>query len=646
MESGQEMADIESALQQANPMALGLALVYVTGDLDLLKQLESAEVGRSDKWADLPAQVASSLHQRAVETLSSLGTERLSGPKVGMDVLRRMIRMATGSDLSDDYCSMLMEQAALRVSSAAVEARAAHPSDKLADFRVVVIGAGMSGICAAIELKREGIPFTVFEKNETVGGTWHENAYPGCGVDTPSFFYSYSFEQNPNWSYYFSKREEIQEYFEFCARKYGIDECIQFKSEVSDAVFREAQQIWEVTVRTPAGRKVVRANAVITAVGQLNKPAIPQLPGLDTFAGPAMHTAEWDPSVDVAGKRVAIIGTGASAMQVGPTIAPHVGKLTIYQRSPHWILANPYYHKEILAPQKWLQGNLPSYLQWLRIQMIWSYGDAVYPAVQVDPDWKTPDVSLNAVSERYRQNMLRHLEQELSDRPDLIAKTAPGYPPYGKRVLLDNHWFRMLKRDNVELVTSDIEYIKPHAIVTKDGVEHPADQIVFATGFQASRMLWPVNFQGRDGISLQQLWGEDNPRAYLGISIPRFPNLFLLYGPNTNLAFGGSAIFHSECQVRYAVCCIRALIDNNWRSIECKRGVHDAYNAKVDQMHERMVWARKDVSNWYRNRHGRVTTNSPWRLFDYWRMTREPNFDDYTVQKKPVEEPAAVMDKT
>jgi 4-hydroxyacetophenone monooxygenase len=249
----------------------------------------------------------------------------------------------------------------------------------------------------------------------------------------------------------------------------------------------------------------------------------------------------------------------------------------------------------------------------------------------VDPSWPHPERSVNALNEAQRRLFTAYLEQQVGDRPDLLAKVIPSYPPFGKRMLQDNgSWLGALKRENVELVTAGIREITRAAVLDEAGRRHPVDVIVFATGFHANRFLWPMEIKGRDGVRLRERWGEE-PRAYLGITVPRFPNLFCLYGPATNLAHAGSIIFHSECQVRYVMGCLKALIENGKHALECREEVHDTFNAKLDETLSKLVWSHPGVNSWYKNSRGRVTTTSPWRLVDYWRWTREPDLRDYHV---------------
>jgi 4-hydroxyacetophenone monooxygenase len=386
-----------------------------------------------------------------------------------------------------------------------------------------------------------------------------------------------------------------------------------------------------------------------TAVGQLNRPAIPRIDGLERFRGPVFHTARWDRSIKLKGKRVAMIGTGASGMQTGPSIAPEVAHLTVFQRTPHWAMNNPNYHKEVNPGTIWTLEHIPYYAQWMRFQLFWASSDGFHASLQVDPEWPMPDCSLNEANHKMRELIIDYVRKELEDDKELLAKVIPSYPPYGKRMLRDNYWYRMLKRPNVELVTGRISHITEDAIVTEDGASHPADVIILATGFPASKMLWPMEIKGRNGRTIRDIWGDDDPRAYLGITVPGFPNLFVTYGPNTNLAHGGSIIFHLECQVRYILQAVREMIEQGYATLEVRPDVHDGYNKLVDEKCRNMVWAHPGVTSWYKNRHNRVTVTSPWRLLDYWRLTRHFVPEDYRASRPghgaliPGQEAAAVL---
>jgi 4-hydroxyacetophenone monooxygenase len=474
----------------------------------------------------------------------------------------------------------------------------------------------------------------VFDKNADVGGTWFENTYPDLRVDVPNHFYSYSFRPNPDWSHYYARQHELFDYIAECAEEHGVLRHVRFGTEVVSAAFDEDRGTWAVSLRdargTPEGRGSGGTSEVqVSAVGMLNRPAIPDIDGLDTFAGPSFHSSRWDHDVDLHAKRIAVVGTGASAMQFVPAVAPEAEHVTIFQRSRHWVTPNPDYHRPVTDPERWLFRNVPHYLSWYRVLQFWNSADRMYPAFRVDPEWPDQDVSISRQNDKLRRVMTAHVERELASRPELVDAVLPDYPALGKRMLQDNGWFRTLLRDDVDLVNERVVKVEPDAVVTESGARHDVDVLVLGTGFHPNKYLWPMTITGRDGRLLHEEWGED-PRAHVGITVPGFPNLFCLYGPNTNPVVG-SVVFVLECQVTYVVKAIGAMLEHGWTTMECRRDAHDAYNERVDAEHEQLVWRHPRVHSYYNNDAGRVTTNMPWKLIDYWRMTREPELDDFVV---------------
>jgi 4-hydroxyacetophenone monooxygenase len=403
---------------------------------------------------------------------------------------------------------------------------------------------------------------------------------------------------------------------------------VRFGTEVVSAAWDEERGTWKVSLRDGTGDSDVQVNALISAVGMLNRPMVPDIEGLDTFAGPQFHSSRWNHDVDLRGKRVAVIGTGASAMQFVPAIASEAEHVTIFQRSRHWVTPNPDYHRSVTDDEKWLFRNVPRYLSWYRVLQFWNSADRMYPAFRVDADWADQDTSISRQNDKLRRVMTAHAERELAARPELVGDVLPDYPALGKRMLQDNGWFRTLLRGDVELVNERVTRVEPHAVITESGARCEADVLVLGTGFHPNKYLWPMEITGQDRV-LHEEWGDD-PRAYLGITVPGFANLFCLYGPNTNPVVG-SVVFVLECQVNYVVKAIGAMLEHGWTTMECRRDVHDAYNERVDAEHEQLVWRHPRVHSYYNNDAGRVTTNMPWKLVDYWRMTHEPALDDFVV---------------
>lgn len=624
-------AVLRAALAECDIAPMLMVLTQLSGDLSVLDEVAPHIHGPWSFMEAVPETLKQNVRDRLVDVLKDYAASGREPPKdLPPDTLQRMMSAGVGQNVPADYIPLLVEETDLKDDDRRAERWRREPdAATLAKYPVAIIGAGFSGLCMAIRLQQLGIPFTIFEKNPDVGGTWLENRYPGCAVDTPNHFYSYSFFPNPNWTRHFSRRDELLAYIRSVTEHFGLRQHIRFNTELKRAAFNPGRGVWVLTLSTG---ETVDVKALVSAVGQLNRPFIPEIKGMDRFEGPLFHTARWNSSVNLKGKRVAIIGTGASAMQTGPSIAPEVDRLLIFQRTRHWAAYNPNYHKEVTPGQKWAMAHVPYFDKWIRFQLFWAGSDGFHGTLKVDPNWTQPETSLNEANWNMRQMMIDHIRSELDGDEALLAKVVPPYPPYGKRMLRDNYWYRMLKRPNVDLVTEGIDRIEEDAIVTRDGARHPVDAIILATGFTASKMLWPMEIQGREGDTIRDLWGDDDPRAHLGITVPGFPNLFLAYGPNTNLAHGGSIIFHSECQVRYITQALIDMIEKGLDTIEVRPEVHDDYNRRVDEAHRGMVWAHPGVTSWYKNKDNRVTVTSPWTLLDYWKMTRHYRPDEYTGQ--------------
>jgi 4-hydroxyacetophenone monooxygenase len=506
------------------------------------------------------------------------------------------------------------------------------------DFPVVVIGCGQSGLLAGIRLAAAGIPFTIVEKNAGVGGTWWENSYPGARVDVGNHFYCYSFEPSDAWTEFYAQQPELQRYFETVMTKHDIARHVKWRTEVTSAVWDDQTATWTVSARGADGDETtLTARAVICAVGQLNRPHLPEIAGQESFAGPSFHSACWDHDVDLTGKQVAMIGAGASGFQIAPTIAASVDRLTVFQRTAQWMFPNPNYHEAVGPGVRWALRHLPFYGRWYRFLILWPGCDKGLEAARVDPEYVDPVThdqqrAISATNEFTRQMFTDWITSQCGDDADLIAKAVPDYPATGKRTLQDNgSWLRALTRDNVELIRAGIDHIEPDAVVTTDGERYPADVLVYATGFQASKVLFPMTVVGRDGVDLRASWGE-RPAAHLGITVPGFPNFFMMYGPGTNLAHGGSLIFHSECQMRYISQCLDELIAGGHRAMEPVAAAYEDWRDRSQREIKTLVWSQPSVKHsFFKNSHGEIWVLSPWRLVDYWSWTRTPDFADFKI---------------
>lgn len=624
---------IRGAVEDADLPALMAALAMLTGDTSLISSdlkptsPPMTAVVAPQGGMSVDAQVkARRLAVAAIIKFRDAGTPTPQTPPAALadECLRYMIR-----DGLDELRPLLEHELGVEQDLGAPDWTREDVAPAT-PFRVAVIGAGVSGIAAAYRLQQAHLDFAVYEKNDEVGGVWWENRYPGCRLDTPNFAYSLSFAQKPDWPQQFSRQPEIQAYLATVAGSTGIRQNIRFNCEVDTMRFDEQQAVWRLTIRDRSGAVSEETfNAVVTAVGILNRPSLPDIPGLESFGGRVVHSAVWPQDLDLKGKRVGLIGTGASAFQIGPSIADSVEHFEIFQRNPPWMLPTPTYHDDIKPGMQWLLKHIPSYGRWFRLWQFWMAVEGRLPLTEVEADWDHP-VSVGRANEMLRQGCLTWLAGQYQDRPDLLAKMTPGYPPAAKRMLRDNGaWAAMLKQPHVELNTQAIERITPDGIVSNDGSLHKFDVIICATGFKASDFLAPMKITGRRGVELHRDFWAGDCRAYLGITVPGFPNLFMTGGPNTAVVINGSAIFSSECQVKYTMEAIRYLLKSGHQGMDCKEKPFEEYNAWIDAGNLKRAWGASRTSSWYINSKGRASQTWPYGLADYWNLTATFSSDKY-----------------
>ena len=493
---------------------------------------------------------------------------------------------------------------------------------------VAIVGAGFGGIATAVRLKEQGQhDIVILERGDRVGGVWRANTYPGAACDVPSHLYSLSFAPNPNWSRRFSPGDEIQRYLEGVAERFGVTPHIRFGQDVESATFNEETGRWRLQI---ADSEDVEAEVLITACGQLTRASIPAVPGLDRFRGAMFHSAHWDHEFDPKGKRVAVLGTGASAIQFAPAIAPEVDHLAVFQRSAPWVLGKT----DRLYPErvKRLHARLPL------LPKLWRRGWWLWMETLV-PLFTRPD-GRAARATKPIYIALSHLNRFVQLRGDrrLWKATTPSYPVGCKRILITADWFPMLRRPNVDLVTDRIAEVTEDAVVTDSGARHEVDAIIFGTGFTATDFLAPMEVNGRGGRSLaRDAWARGG-EAYLGIAVPDFPNMFLLYGPNTNHGTG-SALELLEAQAGYAAKAVGLLASGAAERLEVRREVHDSFQAEMTERLADSVWV--GCSSWYVNEHGRITNNWPGTQTEYRRRTRRVDLADYVTRApEPARTPA------
>ncbi|MGC2814860.1 MAG: NAD(P)/FAD-dependent oxidoreductase [Candidatus Acidiferrum sp.] len=479
---------------------------------------------------------------------------------------------------------------------------------------VLIVGSGFSGLCTAIKLRQAGMnSFLLIEKSDDIGGTWYDNRYPGCACDIPSHLYSFSFELWPDWTRMYPGQQEIHEYLKRCVERYGLAPHIRLNTCLHEAVWNEKESLWNATV---GEGKRVRARVIVSGVGGLHVPSYPQIKGVEKVAGPKFHSSTWDHGVDLAGKNIAVIGTGASSIQFVPQIAPRAGKLYLFQRTPPWIVPRI----DFAIPEKWKSRfrRFPLSMRAFRQYIFWRQEFRVLGFL-----------GNRFVRGKATEIATRHLRRKIED-PKLVAALTPHYELGCKRVLVSDDFYPTLNRPNVELVTDGIAEIRERSIVTVDGVERPVDVLIFGTGFRATEPLIGIRLVGRDGVEIHDAWRE-RMSAYLGVTVAGFPNFFLLLGPNTGLGHN-SVVLMIEAQVRYLMSCLKLMKRRNRRVLEVRQQVQTDFVADIYRRLQGTVWQSGGCRSWYQDpRTGENTTLWPGSVIAYLSRTRSASPADYNL---------------
>ena len=633
--------ELAAYVKKAELPPLLAALAQATGNMSLLDEQLRPPLAPANPFAGpqrglTDAQVTEG-RARAVQALIQL-RDSINVNPLPLDAVPQLLSFLTGGASAESFPLLASElgldpcQGLPSAGGAVVADRGETPAaQELADFSVVIIGAGVAGLAAAHQMRKDGVSFTLVEKSDAVGGTWWKNHYPGCRLDTDNYTYSFSFAHRRYWPNQFSLRDDVQGYLEELADELNLGDDLRLGTEVVSIRFDETSLLWDVQLKDRDGRaEHLSVNAVITGMGQLDRPQIPDISGRDRFQGKSFHTAEWDDSVDLTGRRVAVVGSGASAFQVVPAIVDTVDALIVFQRNAPWMSPTPNYYDPTPHEMAWLLDHVPNYDRWLRINRLWVMIDGRRPYTIVDPEWRN-ERSISELSESMCQMLGEYISSQYTIKPELAEKAVPTYPPYAKRVLRDNGaWADALQRPHTVVVSDGIRAITETGLVTADGTEHPVDVIVWATGFLASEFLEPLTVQGRGGVDLHQQWKGD-AKAYLGVSVPNFPNLFMVGGPNTGLVAYGSHHLFTECAVHYISKCITALRQRGGGALDMKWEPFAQFNDELDRANRMMAWGASSVSSWYKNSLGRVSQVWPHTTLDYWRSTREAHLDKYDV---------------
>lgn len=622
--------ELRQALVDGEPHTLLMTYVHLSHDESMLdKFAPHIRSPYANPPEAIPPELMDELREKLRHVLVTPGAakeEELPGT-----LMHRMMSVGLAEDVADEFLPLLFDQIGFRTEIPRKDRAGRKPAR--ADFKVLVIGAGMTGLAAGVRLDEAGYDWVIIEKNEEVGGTWWENRYPGVGVDTPSHFYSLSFALNPEWNNYHPLGTDMFVYLKRVADEYDLRPNIRFNSTVQKLVWDEDAKLWNVTIRKKdGGEEVIRANAVINGHGPANRMKWPNIPGLESFEGPRQHTAAWDPSIDLKGKRVAVIGTGASAAQLIPSIADEVSELYVFQRSRHWVMPSPAGHDHVSDGVKFAMRHIPHYLEWFRFRIYWFAADGLYPNVLLDPEWPKDSPSVSAINEAMRQVSIGYIERSFADRPDLREKLTPTFPVFSKRIILDRGpYFPTFLKEHVHLEQAEIEKITPKGIALKDGREIEFDVLVCATGFDIANMMGSLEIVGIGGKRLRELWGTEDARAYFGMMVPGFPNYFHTTGPNSapNHAAGQNLI--SESQVNYAIECLDWINAQDKAALQPTVSAFDAWQEKVETQMAKMIWSHPRAYSYYNNSQKRNYLSWPWRLIDFWNECRGPREQDFEL---------------
>lgn len=617
-------------LNSAQVPALVMLTAHVTGDTSVLRdEWRPDRPSLPDSGLDAVTEAAARAH--CFELLAPHLANQANWAAEPTEQMRHALtNWLLSSDIADAH-------ALSAVSFVPNDADPRRPQWKLEEIKqdtgldAIVIGAGFSGLLAGLRLKQAGVPFKIIEKSHDVGGTWWENTYPDCRTDVRSHIYTYSFTQH-DWETHYGRQDKIHGYLHQFAQDNGIIEHMVYGKEVTSTVWNEDTDTWTLNTRTVDGtEESFESSIVVSAVGQLNRPSIPNLKGLDSFAGPIVHSARWDHDLDFTGKKVVVVGTGASALQFAPAVAKVAEKVTIFQRSAPWLRSTPVLRQEIEEGERWLLLNLNQYRAFYRFSLFLPRVVGNLPAATVDPDFPPTELSVSAANEALRVDLTNYLTEQAGDDAELLAQIIPNYPPAAKRIICDDGtWVKTLKRDNVRLISQGVNRVDETGVWLGD--EHiEADIILLGTGFKASDFLVPMTVAGVGGKDLQETWGID-ASAYMGMTLPGYPNFFCMYGPNTNTVIHGNLVFFLECQANYIADAVKTLAQTGHKSLDIREDVFAAYDKLVVTESAKRAWGWSKTHSWYMNAEGRSTIMWPLPAREYFEGTLKVHPEDYTLR--------------
>lgn len=625
---------IRAVVEDADLNVLRMALYQATRDESLINMTVERKTVRGG--ATVQAVLADEHH----DEVKAKAIAYLEGPRDVVDEplspqeIKHLMEIFTGDSLTDRefaYRSNFLSLEDYQFGAEWTDGRPEIPEG----FQAVIIGAGFSGIAIGVQFERLGIPYVIYERRGEVGGTWSINTYPDARVDTSSFTYQFTFEKRYPWSEFYARQAEVRKYLEHVARRLGVYEKIVFNAELRDAEYDDDSATWKLVVHHADGDRIedVQANILVSGAGLFSVAKGLEVPGVQDFEGRIVHTTEWPPPEGVAGKRVAVVGNGSTGVQLLKRIAAEAGEVYVFQRTPQWIAPREGYGAPIPESLAWLLAEMPFYWNWY-CYLMFSIPVRTQELHEYDREWQKAGGMVSKRNDGLRESLTAYIKRSVDNRPELYEHLIPKHPPMARRLIVDNGWYETLLRPNVELVPRGVERLTPTGIVDSEGTEREVDVIVTATGFQVTKYLWPVRYAGRNGVELDSVWDTGTgPMAYLGLTIPEFPNLFVMYGPNSQ-ARTGSLPSWIEIWSRYVALAVVGLIESGKKSITVKREAFERYNAELDEACLELVWddPTSRGRNYWVHSSGRQQVNAPWNVDYYYERLSAPDFADYTLE--------------
>ncbi|WP_158726629.1 flavin-containing monooxygenase [Tomitella fengzijianii] len=627
---------IERAVAYANTNALRVALYQVTRDPEVRAVPARRVMAAGSESVQIDDDGVALIRRKAVEYLLEHAGEA-APEEVPDKELDELVQMAEAREIPPFELDMRR----LLPSFGRVPHRARWSKDDLtpAGFSVAIVGGGFAGLAMAMQLEQLGVPYRLFERRAEVGGVWSINRYPDARVDTLSAIYQFGFEKKYAWTEHFARQSEVRGYLDHVAHEHGIEDKIRFGHDVRDAWYDENADEWHLSIEVDGKRTVEHtAQVVVTASGLFATPKALDIPGIETFGGRVLHTTEWDESIEYQGRRVAVIGNGSTGVQILARLADDAESVAVCQRTPQWIMPRPGYGAPIEDELRWLIDAMPCYWNWDKFVAGMSSTD-LYEQLLVDHEWIRAGGQVSERNDALRAVLEGYIAQQVGGREDLIGRLIPDYPPMTRRPVVDNDWYASLTRENVELVTEGIESIDETGLRFADGSHREVDLIVTAVGFQAQKYLWPTRYRGRGGRTLEEAWAEEGAKAYLGMTVPDFPNLFMLYGPNSQPVASGTGLpCWFEIWTRYIGEALVMMLEGGHSAMSVRPEVFEKYNSLIDDEARRLVYLLDDSAfkkNYYVNDWGRLQSLAPFTGEHLFSMSANVDPDDFEFTGAP-----------